>query len=169
MGSGISFKNLFISFSYCLNWVAGIALVAMVVVNMVNIFGRLFFNSPFRGTYEISEFLGAAIGAFAMGWTMVQGGHVSIDVLVSRLSRRSQAVIDAFVGLLGMAIFSLLTWQTAVFATELMQTGQLSMGLRVPYYPVVYGVAFGCAVITLVLVIRFLDSLKAETKKWPSQ
>ncbi len=154
-----SLERYVVAISSWLNWTAGVALVVMVVVNVANILGRLIFNAPIKGTYEISEFLGAAIGAFAMSWTMVQRGHVSIDVLMSHVSGRAQTIVDAFTGLLSIGIFALLTWQSAVFATDLWESGQVSMGLRVPYYPVVYGVAFGCALLTLVLGVQLMQTL----------
>ncbi|MGA9178233.1 MAG: TRAP transporter small permease, partial [Desulfobacterales bacterium] len=49
-------------------------------------------------------------------------------------------------------------WQIAVKATTLMNTGEITETLRIIYYPFTYGVAFGCAALSLVLftdLVRF--------------
>ena len=56
-----------------LMWIAGVFLVAMVVLTCANVFLRVVWM-PVRGTFEIMGFLGAIVTAFALGYTQIKRG-----------------------------------------------------------------------------------------------
>jgi hypothetical protein len=55
--------------------------------------------------------------------------------------------------------FAVATWQIVVKATTLWQTGEVTETLRIIYYPFTYGVALGCAVLTLVFLTDLMKGL----------
>jgi hypothetical protein len=62
-----------------------------------------------------------------------------------------------------MAFFSIAAFQLAKYATNLWDTGELTETLRIVYYPFVYAVALGCAVLSLAFLTEFLKTfLKSE-------
>ena len=58
-----------------------------------------------------------------------------------------------------MIFFGLITWQIFVYALKVQQTGELSETLKIIFYPFVYSVSAGFAVLTLTLLFDFLNSL----------
>ncbi|MBU0544304.1 MAG: TRAP transporter small permease [Proteobacteria bacterium] len=140
-----------------LTFVGGIFLVAMVVLTCGNIFFRIVW-APVPGTYELMGLFGAIVTAFALGQTQTKRGHVAVDVLINTFSAKTKKALRVAGDLICMAFFSVVTWQLAVKAVTLWKTGELTETLRIIYYPFIYAVAFGCAVLTLVC---FSDLLRA--------
>ena len=61
---------------------------------------RYFFNSPTVWANELAQMLFGAYEILAGGYIMRTGGHVNVDILYSRLSRKSRAGLDIFTSLL---------------------------------------------------------------------
>jgi len=57
---------------------------------------RYFFNSPTVWANELAQMFFGAYAILAGGYIMRTGGHVNVDILYSRLSKKSRAVLDIF-------------------------------------------------------------------------
>ncbi len=142
-----------------LAWAAGFSLVAMVMVTVGEMVLRMF-GRPMAGTVETIGWLAAVTTAFALGYTQVHQGHVSIDLLTTRLGSRSQVVVSMLVNLISAALFVIVTWNVFRYAGLLRETGSLSETMKVIVYPWVYLVSLGCAGLTLALLVDFLKSCR---------
>lgn len=140
-----------------LAFVAGFSLVAMVLVTVGEMVFRMF-GRPMAGTVEIIGWLAAVTTAFALGYTQIHQGHVSIDLLTRRLGRLSQLVASMVVYLISTILFVVVTWNVFGYASVLWETGSLSETMKVIVYPWVYLVSLGCAGLTLALLVDFLKS-----------
>jgi hypothetical protein len=54
----------------------------------------------------------------------------------------------------------MIAWQSAVYGIDLRQSGEVSLTLQMPLYPIVYGIAFGCGLLALVLLMDLIKSFK---------
>ncbi|MDZ7698836.1 MAG: TRAP transporter small permease [Deltaproteobacteria bacterium] len=144
-----------------LNLVAGACLVAMTILTCADVVLRLF-RHPILGTYEIIGFLGATVAGFAMAYTTVKGGHVAVAVVVMRLSPRVQKVIFIITQLLGMVLFALLTWECVKYGNDLRTSGEVSLTLELPFFPVLYGLSLSAFMVCLVL---WMDLWRVFTKR----
>ena len=133
---------------------AGTALISMMLLTCADVVMR-FFDLPIPGTYEIIGFLGALAVALALAATSMEKGHIAVDLLVNRLPQRGQIFLDAISSLFGLALFAALTWQSALYALDLRQSGEVSATLGMPVYPFAAGIAAGCALLCLVLGTEF--------------
>ena len=141
-----------------LTWFAGVVLVAMIILTCANIFLRIVWT-PIKGTFELMEFFGAIVAAFALGYTQMKRGHTGIDIVVNLFSARIQRVLNGINYFICMAFFAITGWQITKRATTLWRTGEITETLRIIFYPFTYAVAFGCFVLTLVLLVDFLKAL----------
>lgn len=141
-----------------LYWVAGTAIVIMMVLTCADVVLR-YFRCPIPGTYELVCYLGAVAVAFAMAHTSVQRGHVAVSLIVRLMPRRIRGIIDATTSIFGFILFALITWQSVVYAEALRASGEVSLTLRLPFYPFVYGVGFASAAVCLVLLTDILNGL----------
>ena len=137
--------------------VAGISLVARVLVTVGEMVLRMF-GKPMAGTVETIGWLAATTTAFALGYTQIHQGHVSIDLFTRRLGPRLQVMVSMLVYLASTVLFVIVTWNVFRHAGVLRQTGSLSETMKVIVYPWVYLVSLGCAGLTLALVVDFLKS-----------
>ena len=138
-------------------FVGGITLAGMVLLTCSNIFLRSVWV-PIKGTYELMGFLGAIVTAFALGYTQIKRGHVGIDMVVNRFSAKTQRILNGINYFICMIFFALASWQIAKWATTLWKTGEITETLRIIYFPFTYGVALGCAVLSLELLTDLLKS-----------
>ena len=134
---------------------AGLFLAAMILMTCMNIFSRLFW-SPFKGTYELMGYFGAMVTAFALGYTQLKKAHIAVDVLVGQFSQKTQLIMQGFNCLVCTVFFSIAGWQINKLARTLWQTGEVTETLRIIYYPFTYGVALGCCLLALVMLVEFL-------------
>ena len=78
----------------------GILLTAMAVMTVVSIIGRMFTGfglGPVRGDYELVA-NGCALAVFSfLPFCQLKRGHVTVDILTTQFSQRTQAIIG-FVG-----------------------------------------------------------------------
>lgn len=142
-------------------WIAGCFLVAMIVLTCANILLRLVWL-PVKGTFELMGFLGAIVTAFALGYTQTERGHIAVDILVQRFSKKTQRILNGTNYFICMIFFAFAGWQIAKWATTIWKTGEVTETLRIIYYPFTYGVAFGCFVLSLILLVDLLKSLVEE-------
>lgn len=136
---------------------AGISLVAMVLVTVGEMVFRMF-GKPMAGTVETIGWLAAVTTAFALGYTQIHQGHVSIDLFTRRLGPLLQVMVNMLVYLASTVLFVIVTWNVFRHAGVLRETGSLSETMKVIVYPWVYLVSLGCAGLTLVLTLDFLKS-----------
>jgi len=74
-------------------WVAWLVLAA-VLISAANAIVRKAFNTSSNAYLEIQWYLFAAVFLLAAGYTMLRQGHVKIDVVSGRFSKRTQIWID---------------------------------------------------------------------------
>ena len=55
---------------------------------------RYFFNSPTVWANELAQMLFGAYAILAGGYILRTGGHVNVDILYSRLSKKTRAILD---------------------------------------------------------------------------
>jgi TRAP-type C4-dicarboxylate transport system permease small subunit len=153
------FKTTVFWFVKALNKIAALALFAMMCLTCVDVVLRLF-RHPIRGTYELVSFLGAITVSFALAHTSVHKGHVAVSLIVERLPKRWQGVVELLTSTLSLTLFALISWQSVRYAQSFQQSGEVSPTLQLPFYPIVYGIAVSAAVVCLVLMVEILTALK---------
>jgi TRAP-type C4-dicarboxylate transport system permease small subunit len=138
--------------------IGGLVLVGMIVLTCGNIFSRLVWI-PIKGTFELMGFFGAVVTAFALGSTQVARGHIAVDVLVNRFSHFNRRITELINNVLCCLFFGVAAWQLVLKANTLRQYGEVTETLRIVYYPFVYAVALGCAVLALVMLVNGIQLL----------
>jgi TRAP-type C4-dicarboxylate transport system permease small subunit len=146
-------ERLIYRLSLWLDWVARGAMIAILLLSIANIVSTAVWR-PIFGTYELVGFLTVVTLSCALAYCTISGGHVAVDILVSRFSPRTQTIFDIVTGILSLTIFVILGWQTALYATNMWQKGELSGTLMWPFYPLVYCISFGCFVTCVVLLLN---------------
>jgi TRAP-type C4-dicarboxylate transport system permease small subunit len=94
------------------------------------------------------------LGIAYCGWT---GGHISVDVFEKWLDRPSLRLLPALIAFIGAALFALIAYRATL---ETIATfDQVSNMLRWPHYPFRFTVAFGSAILAVVLAIQGTQAL----------
>ena len=151
--------------SSLLNYLSGFCLVGMTGLTCADVVLRLF-RRPILGTYEIVGFLGASVAGLAMAYTTMKGGHVAVAVLVMQFSRKAQRLVFIITQVLSLALFGLLTWECIMYGNDLRTSGEVSLTLELPFFPVLYGLALSSFAVCLVLGVDLWDVLRGKRKPW---
>ncbi|MEE4261637.1 MAG: TRAP transporter small permease [Desulfobacteraceae bacterium] len=147
--------------NHCFIFVAGTFMVAMILITCLNIFSRLVWV-PVKGTFELMGFFGAVVTAFALGYTQAKKAHISVDILVNRFPKRVQKILSGINSVICLIFFALAGWQIAKLGNTLRTSGEVTETLRIIYYPFTYGVALGCFLLSLVLLVELVALFFSE-------
>ncbi len=138
--------------------IAGVLLILMVVLTSANIVGRQA-GIPVRGTFEIMGFLGAAVFGLSLSFSHSKKEHLYVSILFDAFPRKLQQAARCVSTLASIVLFSFLGFQLAKTGLNLKAVNEVSETLRLPYYPVVLILAFGVAVLVLLLVYELFTVL----------
>ena len=141
------------------NILACVAVIAMMLLSTADVVLRLF-GKPIPGTYELVGFLGTIVVSLALAFTSMEKGHIAVEILVEKLPQRAQLGIEAFCNLIGAVLFGVIAWQAVLYAIDIKKSGEVSLTLQMPPYPFIFGIAVGCALLSLLLVSDFIKSLQ---------
>lgn len=142
--------------SKLLNVIAGIAITFLMFLTVTDVILRSF-RRPIVGTYELVAFSGAIVIGFAVPLTTFLKGHVLVDFFVLRFPKGIRNIVHIVTRLLGIVLFSLLGWNLIKLGMDLYRTGEVSLTLQLPFYPVAYGIGICCFVQCLVLIAHILQ------------
>lgn len=137
---------------------AGVVLLLLMLFTTLDVVMRYFFNAPFRGSLEATEFSMALIvflGVAYCGWV---GGHIGVDLFEKLLEKPSMRFIPVIVNLVGSALFAVIA-VTVVNETFEAWT-QASNMLRMPHWPFRLVVAFGSGLYAIVLLIHAIRAAR---------
>lgn len=138
--------------------VGGISLLLLVFLATSNVALRIF-SLPFAGTYEIVSFLGALVTAGALAHTQRRRDHIMVDIITVRFPPLVKRLLELVSDALAALLFGIASWQVWKWGDQLRENGELSETLQLKYYPFVYGVSAGFALLTLVLLLQVLSSI----------
>jgi len=103
--------------------------------------------------------------SFAAVCTLIAERHVRVEFFVSRLRKRTQAVIDIIVYILCSGLFILIIWRLVVLGYSFQKTGESSATIYIPLFFFAYGIAVACIPVCIVYLLNLVKSLFAVVKR----
>ena len=145
-------------------------ILASVLISAGNAIIRKAFNISSNGFLEIQWYLFAGVFLLGSGFAFMRNVHVRIDFISSKLSKRTNTVID----ILGIVVFIvplclLMVWLSWPLFSTALTTGEMSQNagglIRWPAYllmPLGFGLLFVQALSELVKRIAYLKGHRDE-------
>ena len=140
-------------------------LALMMLLTAMDVIFRYMFNRPITGSYELIEFMMAILVSFGIAYCALEGGHVSVDLVVARFPKKTQAIIETITSFLSLGLFILITWQNVLYIKENFHSKLESAVLFIPVYPFIVVVAIGFAVLCMVFLINLFRYLSEAASK----
>jgi TRAP-type C4-dicarboxylate transport system permease small subunit len=134
-----------------LNIIAGIGLTFLMLLTVLDVILRSF-RRPIVGAYELVAFSGAIVIGFAVPLTSWVRGHIFVDFFILRFSQKVRNIFNIATRCLVIVLFFLIGWNLIKFGIDLQKSGEVSLTLQMPFYPVAYGIGVCCFVQCLVLI-----------------
>ena len=147
-----------------------------VLISAGNAIIRKAFNISSNSFLEIQWYLFAGVFLLGSGFAFMRNVHVRIDFISSKLSKRTNTIID----ILGIVVFIIplcliMVWLSWPLFTNALATGEMSQNagglIRWPAYllmPLGFGLLFVQALSELVKRIAFLKGLRDEPMSYES-
>ncbi len=126
----------------------GAIMIALMLMTVISIAGRYFFNVPIKGDFELTE-IGCGIAVFLFfPYTQISGHNIIAEFFTMGLSERNRARLDGFHSLVFALVAAFLTWRLFEGVIEKIESAERTMLLGLPLWSgYVFAVA-GCALLT---------------------
>ena len=147
--------------------VAAVFLVGMVAINVVDVGLRSAFNAPIFGTYEIVEFMLAAVAFLAIPEVFLRDQNITIELIDQLLPAKVIDWLRAIGALLALVFVALLSWHMVRPALDYIEFNEITMDLQLPliWKAVLILTGVAAAVITaFVLLIRDISTALGDAK-----
>ncbi len=159
MGKG--FQRFVYLLSRLMEIIAGIALVFMMSLTTCDVILRAF-GRPIIGTYEMVAFTGGVVIGFATPITSWVRGQIFVDFFYQKFPQFWQNALNVATRILVLVLFSFTAFNLWRMASDMVRSGEVSLTLQLPFYPIAFGIGFAFVVQCLVVVCDLLKIAGGE-------
>ena len=110
------------------------------------------------GTYEVVGLALALVIGFGIPKVSLKRQHIYMDFLVERLSKRNKALMNTFTRILCTMLFILIGYSLFSIGNEFRISGEVSPTIKLPFYPMAYGVGICCFIECFVFLFEIVKS-----------
>ena len=148
------------SISWIFTVIGAAGILIIFVVTVADVIMNKVFNSPFPGATEIiTSAMPISVFGFLLA-AQLKKRHITIDVIVSRLSGKWQIVLKFLAQGIGIYLFGLLTYLNIPLAIYSYKIGDHTGGnVAVPLYPAKIIIPLATSLITIQLFIELCKGL----------
>lgn len=140
-----SLFNILQKVSKGLNVVGMAALTFMMFLTVLDVILRAG-GHPLVGTYEIVSLSLALVIGFGIPSVSLDRAHVYMEIILERLGPKSKAIMHTFTRVICIILFLLIGYNLFSVGNEFKTSGEVSPTIKLPFFPVAYGVGV-CAFI----------------------
>jgi TRAP-type C4-dicarboxylate transport system permease small subunit len=132
---------------------ATLILLVLMMITVCDVLLRALFDKPITGSTEISCMAMVCVVFFGIAWCALKGEHIRVDIISSRLSRKSLIILDSVDNIVTMVLALIIAVQCYSQAMFARQMGLKSLMLAIPRYPFVMVTAFGFFLLFIAMIV----------------
>jgi TRAP-type C4-dicarboxylate transport system permease small subunit len=107
-------------------------------------------------------FAGAVAVGFSVPFTSWIRAHIFVDFFILKFSKKVQDAFNLVTRGLVFVLFSMIGWNLFKYALDLQRSGEVSPTLRIPFYPVAFGLGICCLIECLVMICDIVKIFGGE-------
>ncbi len=144
-----------------MNTIACFWIFILMVIIAIDVFGRVLFNTPFKGTPELVSNSILAITFLEIPYVLHRGNHVRSTLLLSRLNPKVKFALElfAFVAGIVMMVFLIKSSWPAFIKAIMIGEYEGEGALRVPTYPTRGIIIFGSVLMIIEYLFLFIKRI----------
>lgn len=142
------------------------ALFLLLIIVVLQIFARYFFNSPINGTVELIEFLMIFVVFLGFGKCEFNNDNIKVDLLIKHLPEFFQKTFEIFNICVCFAIIAMIIFQNILQIKISYASNIVSGVLHIPHYPFYIVIVAGYILLFIVLVKKFFCLLARTINRW---
>ena len=144
-------------------FLGGVILAFILLAVCWDVIGRAVANRPLTWVLEFSEYSLLYMCFLCTAWVLRNDRHVISDLLIARLSRKTQASLNSITSVVGAVVCAILTWFGTLVSLEKLQTGAYQpTTIMPPDFPLFIIIPIGCCLLSL----QFLRRAYKNFKTW---
>jgi len=149
--------------SKILSYIGGAALTFMMLLTVADVILRAG-GRPILGTYEIVAFSLAIVIGFTIPQVSLDRGHVYMEIVLDKVSERAKAILNTFTRILCIILFAIVGYNLFLVGNELVTSGEVSSTLKLPFYPIAYGVGVCCFIECFVFIFDIVGVWRGKNE-----
>ncbi|WP_300456050.1 TRAP transporter small permease [Desulfobacula sp.] len=148
---------------------AGIMLIFIMLSVCLEVVLRNLFNTSLIWITEVTEVLLLYITFLGSAWVLKEGGHVKVDIILSRLSPRKISFLGIFSSIIGIFVCLILTVYGFKLTMASLQNGlYTTSALEIPMWIILIIIPIGGLMLLIQFMrrtLRFVTRFFIESKK----
>ena len=144
-----------------LNYIGGAALTFMMFLTVSDVLLRAG-GHPILGTYELVSLTLAIVIGFTIPKVSLDRGHVYMEILLEKLSKRDKAIMNTFTRILALILFAIIGYNLLLIGKEFHLSGEVSSTLKLPFFPISYFVGLCCFIECFVFLFDIVKIWRGE-------
>jgi len=144
-----------------LNYIGGAALTFMMFLTVADVLLRAG-GHPILGTYELVSLTLAIVIGFTIPKVSLDRGHVYMEILLEKLSKRDKAIMNTFTRILALILFAIIGYNLLLIGKEFHLSGEVSSTLKLPFFPISYFVGLCCFIECFVFLFDIVKIWRGE-------
>ncbi len=141
--------------------IGGTALSLMMFLTVADVLMRAG-GHPILGTYEMVALLLAVVIGFTIPMVSLDRGHVYMELLLDKLSKRNRALMNTLTRIFCIILFLVIGYNLIMVGNELHAAGEVSSTLKIPFYPIAYGVGVCCFIECFVFIFHIVKIWRGQ-------
>jgi TRAP-type C4-dicarboxylate transport system permease small subunit len=133
--------------------IAGITLVTVMLMTVLDVILR-YFGRPITGIYDLVALGGAIIIGFSMPLAAEKKVHVYMELGLQAYGRTMKQILSLFTRLIVFGISFLAAWNLVRLGIDFRQTGEVSLTIKIVYYPIAIGLGICFFIQMLVIAMQ---------------
>lgn len=142
------------------NLVAGLFIFALMLLGVVQIFGRKLFNMPIFGYIDMVELAMATFAFLGIAYCQRLGGHVRMEIILGRLKGRTLWSTEIFGMLVAMFVVGVLIYYGFTHFLRAYELGDSTIDAEYPVWPSKLLVPLAFSLLWLRLMIQLAGYLR---------
>ena len=131
-----------------------VILLTMMGLTVADVLGRYLLSAPVAGATELTELLLAAVVFLGLPAAALDGDHISVDVLTSRLPQSAARHLDLVVSIVSAGVLTLVAWRLWLIGDQIAGYGGTTPTLKLPVAPLGYGLGVLCLVAAVITLLH---------------
>lgn len=142
---------------------AGVALLVMVLMIVLDISGRVLFNQPIAGTLEMVRTLLVVVVFGGVAYAQAEKIHVRVSVLLDRARGRARLAGELLAVGLGLLVMGAIAYGATREGIRATLMGEATMGLvSFPMWPSRLALAAGLIILSLQYAADFIHFIRTQ-------
>lgn len=143
--------------------IAGMTIVIMMFIVIVDTMLRYLFNAPLIWGFEVDIFLMVAVVYLALGYTEAQDGHIKMTMVYEHMPPKIQAVLFIITRVIVLGVCVLFVWAGWLASWQALMSHSTTVGLvKLPLFPVKLLIPIGALIMCLQIIRDLIMALSGR-------